>query len=147
MVARKAATKKKAKPKKKSDPVGRPSKYPGDKRAIAIVIKVGENGGGKLDMAVGLGVSHKALIDWLNSDSAFYKGDEFSEAVEDALSKSASRFVNGIQTHMVEEPGSAKVNVGVMKFIAQHKYGMVEKTVQETQGGLHVHVDKEDADL
>jgi len=146
MVARKAATKRKAKAKPKK-PTGRPTKYPGDEKACALAMKAGEEGGGKHTIACAIGISHKVLLEWLNVDHNCYKGELFRKAVDKALSISADLFLIKVEGHMVEEPGEAKINTGVMNFIALHKHGMVPKTQIENQGGLHVHVEKDDADL
>jgi hypothetical protein len=128
---------------------GRPSKYPGDEIACATVIRVGEQGGGKDAMACALQVSKQTMLRWMDVECDQYQSQAFCDAVEEGLTRGRRAFIEHVQEHMVEEPGGQRINAGVMKFVAQHKYGLVERTQVEQQqsGSITMHVSEEESEL
>ena len=125
------------------------SKWPGDAKADEIVRAIGSNGGGKAAMAAKLKISHQTMLRWMDPEDPAYKGERFCEAVREALTEGQAKLMAKAEAHMVEEPGEAKINLGVLKFIAQHKYGLTDKTQVEQTGNqsIQINIDKDEADL
>lgn len=126
---------------------GRPTSYPGDETAIPLVIEIGRKGGGKAAMAEALQVSHKTLLTYLNPDDTAYKGEAFCKAVELGLTLGMNQLMQRVDRYSVEEPNEARLNMGAIKFLAQHKYGLTDKTQVETQNPFVIKIEGEDKDL
>lgn len=141
-----------AKKKKPVNKGGRPSKYPSDpevaKQLLDIVYNIGAKGGSRHDIARYIGISYKTYLEWVNPDGLYYQGDEFVDAVESGMTAGAASFLQRCYDRMIETPGEDRMNPVIMKFIAQHQYGLVDKTKVENEGaGIKVVIDKDDAEL
>lgn len=138
--------------KKSQKPVGRPSKFPkltnskpDIKTACEKAYKVTAAGGGRKSVAAAFDVSYQTYLDWTNPECDRYKGSEFSDSVERGLIVGEGVFMDEVRQHMVEEQDEGKVNMGVVKFIAQHRYNLVDRQQIETTP-LNVNISKDLAD-
>ena len=140
--------------KKSQKPVGRPSKFPkltnskpDIKTASEKAYRVTAAGGGRIAVAAEFNVSYQTFLDWTDPECPRYKGKEFSEAVMEGLAVGQQKFMREVQEHTVEGPEDGRINMGAVKFLAQHQYGLVDKTQVQTEGTMKVNVDKDDAGL
>ena len=140
--------------KKSQKPVGRPSKFPkltnskpDVKTACEKAYRVTAAGGGRIAVAAAFNVSYQTFLDWTDVECPRYKGKEFSEAVMEGLAVGQQKFMREVQEHTVEGPEDKRINMGAVKFLAQHQYGLVDKTQVETSGNMKVNINKEDSEL
>ncbi len=133
-------------------PVGRPSRFPKKsnsepdiEKACKMAYDVTAAGGGKKSVAAAFDVSYQTYLDWTNPECPRYKGKEFSDSVERGLIVGEGVFMDEVREHMVEEQDEGRVNMGVVKFIAQHRYGLVDRQQIETTP-LNVNISQDLAD-
>lgn len=109
-------------------PGGRPSDYRPE--FCNTVIECGKLGKSVAQMALACGVSKKTLLEWANVH------EEFRNAFTQAKLHSQDWWETVAQTHMIEEPGAAKLNHGIWSrsMAARFPDDYTEKRQQELSG-------------
>lgn len=114
------------------NPIGRPTAY--DPSYCEKVVEWGSLGKSKAQIASMLGVTRKTLYNWAEAH------DDFLHALEQSQENALNWWETIAQTHMIEEPGAAKLNSSVWSrsMAARFPADYTEMSKKEITGNVAV---------